>query len=52
MSYSINTKNEKVARRDRPHILASHRCETFENLLHFDIAPVRKTISGILQSKN
>ena len=45
MPYSVNTRNEKIARRDRPHILASHRCETFENLLHFDIAPVRRTLS-------
>ena len=52
MPYSVNTRNEKIARRDGPHILASHRCETFENLLHFDIAPVRRTLSGILQSKN
>ena len=27
---------------------ASHRCETFENLLHIYIAPVRRTLSGIL----
>ena len=52
MSYSVNTKNEKIERRDRPLILASHRSETFENLLHFDIAPVRRTLSEILQSKN
>ena len=51
MPYSVNTRNEKIARRDRPHILASYGCETFENLLHFDIAPVRRTLSGILQSK-
>ena len=29
----------KIARRDRPLILASNRCETFENPLHIDIAP-------------
>ena len=34
------------------HILASHRRETFENLLHIDIAPVRRTLAGILHSKN
>ena len=27
---------------------ASLRCETFENLLHIYIAPVRRTLSGIL----
>ena len=42
----------KIARRDRLHILASNRCETFENLLHIDIAPLRNTLSGILHSKN
>ena len=42
----------KSARRDRPHIVASNRCETFENLLHIDIAPLRNTLSGILHSKN
>ena len=42
-------QNVKFARRDRQHILASHRCEAFENLLHIDIAPVRRTLSRILQ---
>ena len=46
--HNVNTKIVKIARRDRPHILASHRCETLENLLHVDIAPVRRTLSGIL----
>ena len=32
--YNANTQNVKIARRDRPHILASHRCETFKNHLH------------------
>ena len=45
-------KVEKIARRDRPHILASNRCEAFENLLHIDIAPLRSTLSGILHPKN
>ena len=49
---NVDTQNVKVARRDRPHIIASYWCETFENLLHIDIAPVRRTLSGILQSKN
>ena len=40
------------ARRDRPHILVSNRCETFENFLHIDIAPLRSTLSEILHSKN
>ena len=52
--YVINvyTQKVKIARRDRLHILASNRCETFENLLHIDIAPLRSTLSGILHSKN
>ena len=50
--HNVDTQNVKVARRDRPHIKASYWCETFENLLHIDIAPVRRTLSGILQSKN
>ena len=49
---NVNTQNVKIASRDRPHILASHRCEAFENLLHIDIAPVRTTLSGILHSKH
>ena len=50
-SHNVNTQNVKIAKRDRPHILASHRCEAFENLLHINIAPVRRTLSGILHSK-
>ena len=50
--HNVNTQNAKIARRDRPHILVSHWCETFENLLHIDIAPVRRTLSEILHSKN
>ena len=50
--YNVNTQNVEIARRDKPHISASHRCETLENLLHVDIAPVRRTLSGILHSKN
>ena len=46
--HNVNTQNIKIARRDRPHILVSHRCETFENLLHIDIAPVRRTLSEII----
>ena len=45
----VNTQNVKIARRDRPHFLASRRCETFENLLHIDIAPVWSTVQ---HSKN
>ena len=37
--HNVNTQNVKIARRDRPLILASNRCETFENRLHIDIAP-------------
>ena len=44
----VCTQKVKIARRERPHILASNRCETFENLLHIDIAPLRSTLSGIL----
>ena len=50
--HNVYTQKVKIARRDRPHILASNRCETFENLLHIDIAPLRSTLSGILHSKN
>ena len=50
--HNINTQKVKLASRDRPHILASNRCETFVNLLHIDIAPLRSTLSGILHSKN
>ena len=50
--HNVYTQKVKIARRDRPHILASNRCETFENLLHIDIAPLRNTLSRILHSKN
>ena len=46
--HNVYIQKVKIARRDRPHILASNRCETFENLLHIDIAPLRSTLSGIL----
>ena len=49
ISLNVNTRNVKKARRDRP---ASYQCETFENFLRIDIAPVRRTLSGILHSKN
>ena len=49
--HNVNTQKLKIARRDSPHILASNS-ETFENLLHIDIAPLRSTVSGILHSKN
>ena len=39
--HNVYTQKVKLARRDRPHILASNRCETFKNLLHIDIAPSR-----------
>ena len=51
VSYCM-AQNVKFTRRDRQHISASHRCEAFENLLHIDIAPVRRTLSRILHSKN
>ena len=44
--HNVNTQKVKIARRDRPYILASNRCETFENLLHIDIAPLRGFTSG------
>ena len=47
--HNVNAQNRE---RDRPHILAPNQCETFENLLHIDIAPLRRTLSGILHSKN
>ena len=50
--HNVNIQNVKIERRDRPHVLASHPCETFENLLLIEIAPVRRTLSGILHSKN
>ena len=50
--HNVDTQNAKIARRDRPHFLASHRCETFGNLLHIDMSPVRRTLSGIWLSKN
>ena len=50
--HNVYTQKVKIARRDRPHILASNRCETFENLLHTDITPLRSALSGILHSKN
>ena len=43
-NHNVSAQNVKTTRRDRPHILASHRRETFENLLHIDIAPVRRTL--------
>ena len=48
---NVNAQNGTTIRRDRPHIVASHRRETFENVLHIDIATVRRTLSGILHSK-
>ena len=27
-NHNVNALNVKIARRDRPHIIASHRCET------------------------
>ena len=50
--HNVYTQKVKIARRDRLHILASNRCETFETLLYIDIAPLRSTLSGILHSKN
>ena len=42
--HNVYTQKVKIARRDRLHILASNRCETFENLLHIDIASLRDFI--------
>ena len=33
ISHNVNTQNVKTERRDRPHILFSHRCEAFEKIL-------------------
>ena len=49
--HNVNAQNVKTTRRDRPNILASNWCETFENLLHIDIALLRRTLSGIWHSK-
>ena len=49
--HNVNTQNVKIARKDRPHILVSNQRENFENLLHIDNAPVRRTLSEILHSK-
>ena len=49
--HNVNTQNVTIARKDRPHILVSHQRENFENLLHIDNAPVRRTLSEILHSK-
>ena len=50
--HNLNTQNVKIAgRAGRTSGLVSHRCETFENLVHLDIAPVRRTLSGNLHSK-
>ena len=42
--HNVNIQNVKIARRDRSHVLASHPDETFENRLHIEIAPVRRTL--------
>ena len=47
----VNPQNVKIARRDRPHILVSHRRETFENLLHIDTSPVTRTLICFLRQK-
>ena len=53
-SFNVNTQNVKIARRDRQHIRLSFTPapETFKNLLHIDNAPVRRTLSGNLNSKH
>ena len=42
--HNVNTQNLKIARIDRPHILASH-------LLHIDIGPVTKIFQGLYTQK-
>ena len=32
--HNVYTQKVKIARRDRPHMLASNRCETFENQVY------------------
>ena len=45
--HNVYTQKVKIEMGDKLHILASNRCETSENLLHIDIAPLRSTLSGI-----
>ena len=47
LCHNVNNQNVKIASRERPHILPSHRCEAFENLLHIDSgAPRAKGACG------
>ena len=48
--HTVNTQKAKNARRDRPLVLASNRCETFENLQHID-APVRTSFRDFKLTK-
>ena len=49
--HNVDTQNVKIVRRDRPHILVSHRCETFVHLLHIDTSPVTRTLICFLRQK-
>ena len=49
--HNVYIQKVKIARRDRLHILASNRRETFENLLHIDIAPLRSIFQGFYARK-
>ena len=49
--HNVDTQNAKIARRDRPHILASHRCETFENLLHIDVSSEENSFRDLTLKK-
>ena len=44
--HNVDTHNVKIVWRDRPHILASDRCEAFENLLHDDISSSKENSFG------
>ena len=50
--HNVYTQKVKIEMGDKLHILASNRWESFEILLHIDIAPLRSTLSGIVHSKN
>ena len=54
LCHNVNTQNVKVAaRRDEPHIQLSFTpVWNIWNLLHVDIAPVRRTLSGNLHSNH
>ena len=50
--HNVKYSQRKNCMERQTQILASDRCEAFENLLHDDIAAVKRTLPGILHSKN